>query len=47
MKTGCDKLYYGQQKYDFDEGVMAFLAPGQILRGETSDLPENINGWNH
>lgn len=45
MKTGCDKLYYGQQKYDFDEGVMAFLAPGQILRGETSDLPENINGW--
>lgn len=45
MKTGCDKLYYGQQKYDFDEGVMAFLAPGQILRGETSDLPENIKGW--
>ena len=45
MKTGCDKLYYGQQKYDFDEGVMAFLSPGQILRGETSDLPENINGW--
>lgn len=45
MKAGCDKLYYGQQKYDFDEGVMAFLAPGQILRGETSDLPENIKGW--
>lgn len=45
MKTGCDKLYYGQQQYDFDEGVMAFLSPGQILRGETSDLPENIKGW--
>lgn len=25
LKKGCDKLFYGQQKYDFDEGVMAFL----------------------
>ena len=45
MKTGCDKLYYGQQKYDFDEGVMAFIAPEQILRGEQNGLPANIKGW--
>ena len=45
MKTGCDKLYYGQQKYDFDEGVMAFMAPGQILRGETGVSNPKMNGW--
>lgn len=25
------KLYYGQQSYDFDEGVMTFIAPDQVL----------------
>jgi AraC family transcriptional activator of pobA len=25
------KLKYGQQFYDFDEGVMSFIAPGQII----------------
>lgn len=45
MKRGCDKLFYGQQKYDFDEGVMAFLSPGQILRGEEGGVPPNLEGW--
>ena len=45
MKRGCDKLFYGQQKYDFDEGVMAFLAPGQLLRGEDNGLPPQLSGW--
>jgi AraC-like DNA-binding protein len=26
------KLHYGQQIYDFDEGLMSFIAPGQVLR---------------
>lgn len=26
------KLFYGQQEYDFDEGVMTFIAPGQVMR---------------
>lgn len=26
------KLYYGQQIYDFDEGLMFFIAPGQVFR---------------
>jgi hypothetical protein len=30
------KLYYGQQIYDFDEGLMSFVAPGQVLRIERS-----------
>lgn len=45
MKRGCDKLFYGQQKYDFDEGIMGFIAPGQIMRGEDSGVPENLEGW--
>jgi AraC-like DNA-binding protein len=26
------KIVYGQQTYDFDEGVMFFMAPGQVFR---------------
>jgi len=45
IKRGCDKLFYGQQKYDFDEGLMAFISPGQILRGEENGVPINLEGW--
>lgn len=45
LKRGCDKLFYGQQKYDFDEGLMAFISPGQILRGEEAGVPHNLDGW--
>jgi AraC family transcriptional activator of pobA len=45
LKRGCDKLIYGQQKYDFDEGLMGFMAPGQVLRGEDNGVPHNLQGW--
>lgn len=45
LKRGCDKLFYGQEQYDFDEGLMAFFAPGQIIRGEENGIPENVEGW--
>ena len=45
LKRGCDKLQYGQQQYDFDEGLMAFMAPGQILRGEKNGPSEHLSGW--
>lgn len=45
IKRGCNNLLYGQQKYDFDEGLMAFMAPGQILRGEESEFPSKLDGW--
>ncbi len=45
MKRGCDGLFYGQQKYDFDEGLMAFMLPGQILRGEENGVPPDLDGW--
>ena len=38
-------MHYGQQRYDFDEGLMAFTAPGQLLRGEDDGPPEDLDGW--
>jgi len=35
------KLHYGQQIYDFDEGLMSFIAPGQVLRIERD--PNSLN----
>lgn len=37
------KVQYGQGYYDYDEGIMSFLAPGQI----TSNIPEShkLQGW--
>ncbi|GAB3921998.1 AraC family transcriptional regulator [Mucilaginibacter myungsuensis] len=45
MKRGCNNLFYGQQKYDFDEGLMGFMSPGQVLRGEENGVPPNLEGW--
>ncbi|AKD53665.1 helix-turn-helix domain-containing protein [Spirosoma radiotolerans] len=45
LKRGCDKLVYGQQKYDFDEGLMAFISPGQLLRGDANGMPHQLDGW--
>jgi AraC-like DNA-binding protein len=40
------KLHYGQQIYDFDEGLMSFIAPGQVLRIErTPDSPNSGSGF--
>lgn len=45
MKRGCNNLFYGQQKYDFDEGLMGFMSPGQLLRGEENGVPPDLEGW--
>jgi len=37
------KIRYGQGTYDFDEGVMIFTAPNQIVSGITSD--NQCDGW--
>lgn len=40
------KLRYGQQQYDFDEGVLVFLAPGQVFRIEHGpDETPPQSGW--
>lgn len=44
LKRGCDKLIYGQQKYDFDEGVMGFIAPNQVVTGQLGNR-KAMSGW--
>lgn len=40
------KARYGQQVYDFDEGVMSFMAPGQVFGREAVPGAEfNPSGW--
>lgn len=40
------KMKYGQQEYDFDEGVLAFIAPNQVMRIEVEDEQKlNHSGW--
>ena len=40
------KLKYGQQEYDFDDGIMSFVAPGQVIKLviEKDSLSEQ-SGW--
>jgi AraC family transcriptional regulator, transcriptional activator of pobA len=40
------KYKYGQQQYDFDEGVLFFLAPGQVFGIEAGkDAVLKVSGW--
>ncbi|CAM3955420.1 Helix-turn-helix domain-containing protein [Pedobacter westerhofensis] len=39
-------IRYGQQEYDFDEGVMFFIAPGQVFSIEKDPVePPDRSGW--
>lgn len=47
LKRGMNgKLKYGQQQYDFDEGIMFFISPNQVFRIEPG-AEKNIekSGW--
>lgn len=41
------KFFYGQQEYDFDEGLMTFIAPHQVLRLGTNPNvgSKKPSGW--
>ncbi|MCS3531867.1 AraC family transcriptional regulator [Chryseobacterium sp. JUb7] len=47
-RTSNAKITYGQQEYDFDEGMMFFMAPGQVF-SVTIDPDPNVRaqhtGW--
>ena len=46
IKRGVGKMMYGQQPYDFDEGVMYFMAPNQVLKVEAGqDIHTERSGW--
>jgi AraC family transcriptional regulator, transcriptional activator of pobA len=40
------KIKYGQQQYDFDEGVLFFISPGQVFSIEVDKNKQSkISGW--
>ncbi|HZY35627.1 MAG TPA: AraC family transcriptional regulator, partial [Mucilaginibacter sp.] len=40
------RFKYGQQQYDFDEGIMFFIAPGQVFGVEVEPGTELMHsGW--
>lgn len=47
LKKFGDVTYrYGQQTYDFDNGVLFFMAPGQVFNIETNnDAAHTVTGW--
>lgn len=47
VKRGLSgKMRYGQQEYDFDEGIMYFMAPGQVLQVSPTHEPgAQPSGW--
>lgn len=45
IKKNCQaKLKYGQNYYDFDEGVMTFIAPGQVVSVDADETVQ-MEGW--
>jgi len=45
-RTSLTKIKYGQQQYDFDEGFMFFMAPGQVfsIKRDPDSIAEHT-GW--
>lgn len=46
LKSGIKgSLTYGRNFYDFEEGTMAFMKPGQTMKVESSEEMEGNSGW--
>ncbi|MEL6696877.1 MAG: helix-turn-helix domain-containing protein [Bacteroidota bacterium] len=45
LKDKSFGMQYGRNSYDFDEGVLYFIAPNQIQSVSHMKLPDEIKGW--
>lgn len=46
MKKGFDiKMKYGQHAFDFNDGILSFMAPGQVFSMESKEEKINQTGW--
>ena len=43
--TNCGQLKYGQSIYDYQQGTMLFLAPGQVMGSEDDGRAHQPEGW--
>lgn len=43
--TNCGNLKYGQTIYDYQQGTMLFLAPGQVMGSEDDGQLHQPEGW--
>lgn len=41
----CSKMRYGRSIYDYEEGTMLFVAPGQVMGGEDDGNLHQFEGW--
>ncbi|NDV94514.1 AraC family transcriptional regulator [Dysgonomonas sp. 521] len=41
----CDVLKYGRNQYDYQEGTLVFIAPGQVAGNENGTEFIQLNGW--
>src|ERR1700755_1685348 len=43
--TKCGDLTYGKNTYDYQEGTLVFLGPGQVLEAAYSEEAYQPKGW--
>ena len=43
--TKCEELTYGRSRYDYEEGTLLFIAPGQVFGFEGSGKVLQPSGW--
>ncbi len=44
-EVNCGDLKYGKKTYDYQEGTLVFVAPGQIVGISRDGKPKQLKGW--
>lgn len=46
LKDGMEgSMSYGRSSYDFTNGTLLFMAPGQVMESHDYEVPADSNGW--